>query len=81
MPLDKQELFYQMHQDNEKIDDMESRREYDTNQELSLKMHQRYQQKKNENHKQQFESHVMKTWDFHPVLPEYHEVAMMLEET
>lgn len=52
MPIEKQELFYKMHQENAKIDDLESRREYDTNQEVSMKMHQRYQQKKQENYLQ-----------------------------
>lgn len=31
MPLEKQELFYKMHKENSKIDDLESKRQYETN--------------------------------------------------
>lgn len=43
-------------------------------------MHERHMKHIESNHKQKFKSEVMKTYDFEPILPQYRQSAIMMEE-
>lgn len=80
LPPEKLHELSRLYEQNRKLAELEKEGAYEVDQQTSKQMHERHMKHIQTNHLHRFAPEVVKTYDFEPVLPEYREATLMMED-